>query len=238
MRPKNWWIDGGLLVGFGVWTLLLVLKTPLLGMDLAVRDWAESHWPPGAHGTARVINYVGQGGQVLTPLAVLMAAFFVWRRRSVRPLLPVAGAFILTYLTIGPLKVLTQRAAADDKTIAHPEWLFHDPGALSYPSGHVVNSIIWYGVYAILLGPLVTGFWRGLVRFGAPLIVLCTTTYLTWHWVTDGIGAIMVGLFLDRLMRRVPWDHIPLGNRPWTGPAQLEPDDLTPSATARRASPG
>jgi hypothetical protein len=86
----------------------------------------------------------------------------------------------------------------------------------------VVNSIVWYGVYAILLGPLVTGFWRGLVRFGAPALVLCTTTYLTWHWVTDGIGAILIGLFLDRLMRRVPWDHIPLGNRRWTGRADLE----------------
>src|SRR5438105_12352334 len=87
-RPANWWIDAGLLAGFGLWTLLVALRTPLLDIDLAVRDWSGSHWPPGVYDAMRVLNFAGQGGLVLTPLAVLMGAFFTWRRRSVRPLLP------------------------------------------------------------------------------------------------------------------------------------------------------
>ena len=46
---------------------------------------------------------------------------------------------------------------------------------------------------------------------GAPAIVLVTTTYLSFHWITDGLAAILLGLLLDRILRRVPWDAIPLG---------------------------
>ena len=48
------------------------------------------------------------------PLAVLFGAALVWRRRSVRPVLPIAGAFVLTYVTIGPLKLWFDRAAPLD----------------------------------------------------------------------------------------------------------------------------
>jgi membrane-associated phospholipid phosphatase len=208
--PKNWWFDVGLLAGFVVLTLLLAWKTPLLRLDLTIRDFVDGHRPRAFYWVLRVFNYLGQGGQVLTPLAVVVAAVLAYRRRTARPFLPVVAAFVATYLTIGPLKLVTDRAAASSH-IAHPEWLFHDPNGLSYPSGHVVNAIVWYGVLAMLLGDLLSDRQLLLVRYGAPAIVLFTTTYLSFHWVTDGLGAIMCGLILDRLLRRIPYERIPLG---------------------------
>jgi membrane-associated phospholipid phosphatase len=210
VRPGSWWFDVALVAAFGLLTLLLVAKSPLLRVDLAVRDFADAHRPTALYWTLRVFNYLGQGGQVLTPLAVIVAFVRGVRGRTVRPFLPVLAAFGLTYVTIGPLKLWTDRAAASSH-IQHPEWLFHDPTGLSYPSGHVVNAIVWYGVLACLLRAVLSERQRLAVRYGAPAIVLVTTTYLSFHWITDGLAAILLGLLLDRILRRMPWDDIPLG---------------------------
>ncbi|WP_433055372.1 phosphatase PAP2 family protein [Dactylosporangium sp. CS-033363] len=217
VRPAGWWLDALLVAGFVLITVLLAAKTPVLSLDLAVRDFVDAHRPGWADTTLRVFNKLGQGGQILTPLAVIVAFFLTRARRTVRPFLLVIGAFAITYVTIGPLKIWTDRAAASEHTITHPEWLFRIDSGMSYPSGHVVNAIVWYGVLATLL----TGVLRpGLVtaiRYTIPLVLLFTTTYLSFHWITDGLAALMLGVFLDRILRRVPWDAIPLPFKNWDG---------------------
>jgi hypothetical protein len=210
VEPDSWWFDVALLAGFAALTVALVSKTPILGLDLEVRDFANAHRPPLLFRVAYVLNFLGQGGVVLTPLAAIVAALLALRRHTVRTLLPVIVALIATYCTIGPLKLWTHRSAAS-KAGPHPEWLFHDPVGVSYPSGHVVNAIVWYGVLVLLASTLLTERQRLAIRYGAPAIVLLTTTYLSYHWVTDGVGAVLIGLFLDRVLRRIPWDAIPLG---------------------------
>jgi membrane-associated phospholipid phosphatase len=135
-------------------------------------------------------------------------------------LLPGLMAFVLTYATIGPLKLWTQRAAPSS-SLDNAVELFN-PAAVAegyaqgYPSGHVVNAIVWWGVIVILASAL----WRlppTLVRWmrvAPPVIVLCTTTYLSHHWLTDGLAAIALGLLLDRLIHRVDWsDFLPVTNQ-------------------------
>ncbi|GAB3951694.1 phosphatase PAP2 family protein [Micromonospora vulcania] len=228
VRPAGWWFDLLLLVGFGVLTLALA-RGALLGIDLAVREWAYDHHPAPIYWTARVFNFLGQGGWLLMPLSVALALAAAWRARTVRPLLLVAGAFVLLYLTIGPLKVWTDRAAPSSKLPpADSVRIFNDLPPLeydlSYPSGHVANAIVWYGVIAVLLTALTAGrlhpTLHRLVRFAPPAILLVTTTYLNFHWLTDGVAALLLGLLLDRLLHRVPWDDLPLPGRlrRWDGP--------------------
>ena len=95
--------------------------------------------------------------------------------------------------------------------------LFNDAAVgslgMSYPSGHVANALVWYGVIALLAGALVGGLApRTLVtlRVLPPVIVFCTTTYLSFHWITDSVAGLFLGLVLIRLMARVPWDTMPL----------------------------
>jgi membrane-associated phospholipid phosphatase len=230
-RPRSWWPD---LCFAGAFVLLTVLLATgrLLGLDAALADWADAHRPAPLYWTARVLNYLGQGGQVLMPVAILLAAAVVWRSRSIRPLLLFAAAFVLTYVTIGPLKIWLQRAApaftGPDRT-----HLFNDAAVgslgMSYPSGHVANALVWYGVIAVLLGALTGGLSpRTLValRVLPPVIVFCTTTYLSFHWITDSIAGLFLGLVLTRLMARVPWDTLPLPylRNGWERPASLSPD--------------
>lgn len=206
----------------------------LLGVDLAVRDWVDTHRPDVAAGVAQVLNFLGQGGWLLMPLAGGLALAVGLRTRSIRPLLVVAGAFLATYLTIGPMKLLLDRGYPHNWKLAHPEELFSDPaGGTAYPSGHVANTIVWYGVIALLLAALLRALGRPPLRPGPhlairvvpPVVVFCTTTYLGYHWLTDSVAGLLLGLFLGRLLSRVPWDDLPLPALPHglDRPAALTP---------------
>ncbi|WP_433082622.1 phosphatase PAP2 family protein [Dactylosporangium sp. CA-052675] len=219
VRPAGWWFDVSLLAGFALITILLAAKTPLLGLDLAVRDFVDAHRPRWFYLVLRAGNLLGQGGAVLTPLVAIVAFFMSRARHTVRPFLPLLGAELITYVTIGPVKLWTDRTAPSNHELSHPEWLFRIDSGMSYPSGHVINTIVFYGVLATLLtGVLRPGFVTA-IRYTVPLVVLVTTTYLSFHWITDGLAALMLGVLLDRILRRVPWDAIPLGVfKSWSGP--------------------
>ncbi|MEV7227636.1 MULTISPECIES: phosphatase PAP2 family protein [Polymorphospora] len=217
VRPAGWWLDGVLLVATAALTLALA-NGLFLDTDIAVRDWVDSHRPEAAYWTARVFNFLGQGGWLLMPVAGLLAAALAWRSRSVRPALVFAGGFLITYATIGPMKLLLHRGYPHNEDVAHPERLFSDPTEHAYPSGHVANAIVWYGVITLLLAGLLRHLHRPdvspavyrTIRVAPPAIVFCTTTYLGFHWITDSIAGFLLGLLLSRLLSRVPWDDLPL----------------------------
>lgn len=223
VRPAGWWFDVLLLAAFVALTVALA-DGRLLGLDRAVADWSAAHRPAPAHWVALGLNLLGQG----TPLTLIAAGLAVLlgrRTGSVRPLLPVAAAFLVTGLTVKPLKLWTDRAApsASVKEPHLPEadavQLFHTPGTYgqSYPSGHVANAIVWYAVLALLLAALLRTLGRDVphrwiigLRVVPPLVVLGTTTYLSFHWLTDSVAGLLLGLLLYRLLYRVPWDDLPL----------------------------
>jgi membrane-associated phospholipid phosphatase len=223
----GWWFDVVMLAAFAALTYALA-RGHLLGLDRQVADWADQHRPAVLYWPSRVLNYLGQGGQVLMPVAGILGVILAVRRRSVRPLLVLASAFVLTYVTIGPLKIWLQRAAPhftgpDRAELFNPAAV--GPLGMSYPSGHVANALVWYGVIALLLGALVAVPSRVhlAIRLVPPVIVFCTTTYLSFHWLTDSVAGLFLGLILTRLMARVAWDVVWLPGLPngWDRPAGL-----------------
>ena len=77
----------------------------------------------------------------------------------------------------------------------------------------MANALVWYGVIAALAGALAGGLSPRtliLLRLVPPIVVFCTTTYLAFHWITDSIAGLFLGLVLTRLMARVPWETMPL----------------------------
>jgi len=222
VRPAGWWFDGLLLAAVVALTAALSADQ-LLGIDLEVREWVNANRPEPARWVAMVLNFLGQGGWVLMPLTFGLGAVVALRTRSIRPLLVGVGAFALTSFVIGPLKVWTGRPAPSselppEQSVRLFAPLPPDEWALSYPSGHVGNAIVWYGAVAILFAALLrtlgrpdapAGLYRA-IRIVPPAIVFCTTIYLGWHWITDSVAGLLLGLFLGRLLARVPWDDLPL----------------------------
>lgn len=214
---RGWLLDGTLVLALAALTVLVATGVTH-GVDLDTRDWVDSHRPTPAYVAARVLNYLGQG----TPLAVLamgLAVLLAWRTRSVRPVLPVLTAYLMLLFLVGPMKVLTDRAAPHKpEGVPNREEFFS--GGMSFPSGHTANTIVWYGVLVLLLSALAPAVMkpaaRLALRFGPPLIVAFVTTYLGFHWITDTVAGLVAGLLLDRLLRRVDWDAVPLHKVPGT----------------------
>lgn len=189
----------------------------LLALDQRVAEWAFAHQPAPAYWTARVFNYLGQGGQVLTPVSLILTGLLLYRTRSARAVLPFVAAFVLTYITIGPFKIWADRAAprfeGPDRAVMFNPYA-SGLKAVSYPSGHMGNSLVWYAVMAILAAALLG---RALRRWEAvairvlPVVILFVTTiYTGFHWLTDSVAGVLLGLVLARIIERVPWDAIPL----------------------------
>jgi membrane-associated phospholipid phosphatase len=236
VRPAGWWFDALLLAGFVAITVALA-GARLLPLDAAVAD-AAARTPRPLYWAERALNLLGQGGSLLTPLALLLALALAFRVRSARPFLPVAAAFVVTFAVVGPLKIWTHRAAPSShqptRVLLFNQHLPRGEWALSYPSGHVVNSIVWYGTIALLLVALLRAHGRRpspvlypVVLGVPPAILLVTTTGVGFHWLTDSVAGLLLGWLLYRLLARVPWDGLPLPRLPggWDRPAGLTPPD-------------
>jgi membrane-associated phospholipid phosphatase len=237
-EKKSWWLDVVLVAAFVAITVAL-MRGHLLRLDERVADWSLSHQPPVPYWTARVLNYLGQGGQILMPLSLLLSGLLTWRTRSVRAVLPFVAAFVLTYVTIGPLKIWADRAAP---RFDGPERvIMHNPQAegvyaMSYPSGHLGNSLVWYAVLAMLIAALLRRplqRWETyVIRVVPVVIVFCTTVYTGFHWLTDSVAGLLLGVVLARLIERIPFDRLPLpALRGWEKPAGFIP------SSDRSASP-
>ncbi|WP_030441159.1 phosphatase PAP2 family protein [Actinoplanes subtropicus] len=220
-RPLlGWWLDAVLVAAFAGLTVALA-KGHLLALDERVADWSLAHQPAPLHWTARAFNYLGQGGKLLMPVALILTGILAYRTRSWRVVLPFAAAFGLTYVTIGPLKIWADRAAptflGPEKAVLFNPYASGDK-AMSYPSGHMGNSLVWYAVIALLIALLLERPLRPWEAFAVrvvPVVILfVTTVYTGFHWLTDSIAGVLLGLFLARLIERVPWERVIPRRRP------------------------
>ncbi|MGA8115064.1 MAG: phosphatase PAP2 family protein [Actinocatenispora sp.] len=211
MRPTGWWFDLILVAIFAAITIALV-KDHLLGLDNAALQWSDNHRNALSWWTGYWLSCLGQGGP-LTYGTLGVAVFLAWRRKTVRPVLVPVAAFMLTYLIVGPIKVWSNRAVPHHGPIemfAHPS----GPYSMAYPSGHTANAIVWYGALMLLIGPYLPRMIYWLVRFAAPLTVATAMVYIDYHWLTDVVAALPLGLFLSRMLYRIPFDTIQLP--PWS----------------------
>lgn len=203
---KRWVPAAAAVAGFAIVTAA-VMTGPVQRLDLAVRDLADAHRPPVAEAIAVNLNRLGSGG-LLAVAALLLAGILVWRTSSAWPLAPVAVAFVATGVVIMPLKLAFHRAAPH-AAVPHPERLFSDPGSLSYPSGHAVNTVVWYGVLCLLSAAWLDPTERRVIRLIPPIVVTITAVYLGYHWLTDMLAGLCLGVLIDTLLVRVPWRGLP-----------------------------
>lgn len=231
LRRDAVWAAGAA-VAFVAVTAALTAGGMLIELDLAVRAWAEAHRPGWAELVARVLNLLGQGAWFIVAGFVL-AAWIGWRRGrrgtgwwpAIQPALYVFVAAALLAPTVLLLKAVTERGAPS--STLPPEQTAELFGPLppgeydaGFPGGHAANTIVWYGVLLALVITLLHEYGRGdppravrvAVRVVPPVIVISASTYLSFHWITDGLAGLALGLALDRVLAMLGpywWDTVP-----------------------------
>jgi membrane-associated phospholipid phosphatase len=193
-RPPWWALAGALLVTVAV-TADLLSRGILERMDLRVSEvvsgWdlkdSAAYWPVWA------VTQLGGRGFILIVLAVLVG-HLAWRYRTVVPLVRVLVALGLLTVVVYGFKYGTGRTAP-----AYPGSFFHRDGA-SYPSGHVANAVLMWGVarwQAVEFGlaPAVQRVVWWLSVLG-PVATGIAMVSLDFHWVTDAVVGAAVGLLL------------------------------------------
>ncbi|QSB04777.1 phosphatase PAP2 family protein [Natronoglycomyces albus] len=212
--PKSWWPDLWLLVAFLAFSALLVWPTFVVEFDVWMREFVEAHRPAWAYYVSRVLIFSGQFG-LLGVVALALASIVAYRSRTIRPLL----ALIVTYLITGGiliLKVISDRVAPrwkedeSDPTLPFADvdqaLLFSNlEPSMSYPSGHVLNTIVWFGFIVLLVGSHMRSWQRHALRWTPPIIATVAMIVLSWHWVSDVPAGIFIGFLILRFILRINW---------------------------------
>jgi membrane-associated phospholipid phosphatase len=194
-RPSWWLVLAALVVGVAV-TADLLAGELLERLDLRVSD-VVGGWglrDSGAYPLVWAVTQLGGRGTILAVLAVLVG-YLGWSRRTWVPLFRVLLALAVLTLGVYALKHGVGRTAP-----RYPgEFFFHADG-VSFPSGHVANAVIMWGVarwlaveYA-LPPPVQRVFWW--LSVAAPVATGVAMVSLNFHWVTDAVVGAAVGIVL------------------------------------------
>jgi membrane-associated phospholipid phosphatase len=194
-RPSWWLLLVALVVAVAV-TADLLARGLLERMDVRVSeivsDWglreSVSFYP------VWVVTQLGGRGSILLVLAVLVG-YLGWRRRTWLPLVRVLLALALLTVAVYAIKEGIGRTAPRFPG----SFFFHDDGA-SFPSGHVANAVLMWGVARWLaveydLPARVQRVFRLLSVVG-PVATALAMVSLNFHWVTDAVVGAAVGVLL------------------------------------------
>jgi membrane-associated phospholipid phosphatase len=194
-RPPWWALVVSLLVG-GLVTADLLAGGVLERLDLRVAEiiggWGLRD--SAAYPAVWVITQLGGRAAILIVLAVLVG-YLAWRRRTWVPLLRVLIALATLTAAVYALKYGTGRTAP-----GHPEELFFRVDGASFPSGHVANAVLMWGVarwQAVEYGlptRVQRAFW--LLSVAGPVATGLAMVSLNFHWVTDAVVGAAVGVLL------------------------------------------
>jgi undecaprenyl-diphosphatase len=204
-----------LAVGFQILTVSVSLGW-LGGADHDVEQVMASLWDPALHPLMQAIAVFG--GVELSTLVMVGLVVYLWRRGFP------ADGFVFVALLVAELFEILYKS-----NLSHPappvsvskadgpsiSTLLDQAGAghNSFPSGHMVRTVLVYGLLAFVLRRLAP--WPWLRNLAVPLAIVLivamafTRLYLEVHWESDVLGGLLLGaialvsatVWLDRPQR-------------------------------------
>lgn len=168
--------------------LVLVPSSPLLSLDQALAGLhLKSHHPAYRPWINGYVMFGQRGPATLTFLPFFV--WIAWRQHSKRPLIMLGTALVLLNATVGVVKYATGRVGPYHVGDGAVHEIF--AGGNIFPSGHVSNAVVLYGLVA-----WITPRFRKLAIAGAALLSITVglaTVYLRTHWFSDVIGGWLAG---------------------------------------------
>jgi undecaprenyl-diphosphatase len=168
-------------------------------LDLQVAQAMHDIWQPSLHPLFQVIAELG--GFELTTVLMLGLSWYLWRSgfgsdALVFVVFIAAQAFELFYkLNLHHPQPPGSLAESDGPSIT--ELFTSGAAGNSFPSGHMLRTVIAYGLLAFVIGRLTASpRTRTLAAAGAVAIVVVMAVdrlYLDVHWESDVIGGLVLG---------------------------------------------
>jgi membrane-associated phospholipid phosphatase len=174
------------------------------------------HWGFSRHGWRKVVvyplTYFGQRFPVLL-VTVPTVVYLSWRSRSVEPVLRFGVALLALEAAVYAIKDGLRRTAP-------PVDIIHSRTGSSFPSGHLANAIlvwgvVWWCARAYDPGARLTRVLRG-IWLVAPFCVVIAMTLLDYHWISDFIAGACVGVLLLAAVTTGPlWPRVAVVVNRW-----------------------
>ena len=179
-----------LLVAVFTWLAGEVVGARTMAFDLRVRNAIHEQANPPLTDAMIGVTFLG-GAYVIVSLAIVLCVSF-WRAGLQRPArllaIAVAGEIAIEY----SLKLAFHRARPE------PFFGLSLPSGYSFPSGHAMATLIFYGTLAALLTPRLTSRavrWLLWLAAGALAAAIgFSRVYLGVHYPTDVLGGYLAGL--------------------------------------------
>jgi membrane-associated phospholipid phosphatase len=193
-------ITAGAFLAAFILVCLLVALGAFDGVNLRMTRYLQGRGSTGQDIGLGLFTYLGS-----IELTVVIAAFVglaLFRGLRLLALLPLAAILIGTGLELLLKQVLYSPAPARALS-RFPGGLpgfNHELGGFSYPSGHVLRATIIYGLI-LYLAERWDLFGRDSSRLSPVLVLVILligfgVVYLGWHWLSDAIGGLLLGLTL------------------------------------------
>jgi len=146
-----------------------------------------------------VITHMG-GQSVLIPLCVV-SCLLIWKAWGWR-LMAVNGAnLFLASMCNKLLKALVQRPRPELEQLV-------SQGGYSFPSGHSLSAMAFYGMLAIILLARLKGnkkYWIAALLGLLILLIGVSRIYVGVHYASDVIAGLCEGFVWIGLVSRIPW---------------------------------
>lgn len=165
---------------------VIIDPSPVLSVDqwwLDLHQWA--HYPQYHDFIAYYVILGQRGPATLAFLPVFV--WVAWRRRTTEPLVLLATSLVLLNVSVGIAKYAIGRLGPSQTRLVHQVF----DGGNIFPSGHVANAVVLYGLLAWIL-PRQRKWITPVAVFVCITVGWCTI-YLRTHWFSDVVGGWIAG---------------------------------------------
>ncbi len=188
----------------GLWlTLDVVLDGPWHRADIALADWIGTAQLRDSTVPNAILWLLSQtGGRAVVLVVVGLLTLYIMRERRIwQPALRVLVAFVLLTVVVYAVKIGLGRTAPGYGASV----LYLD--GRSYPSGHAVNAVLWWGL-AVWLARFYRLPARAVRLFtvaaiAAPILTSLSMLALNYHWLTDVLAGLALGVVLLRVLHQI-----------------------------------